>query len=352
VAGSGRLVVAVLDRFPKELEPMIRSGSRPDWELVFATERDAADSRALVRTADAIWAGATPTTAGILSAGPSIAFLQKLGAGVDNVDMEACRSRGAAVARLANVNGETVAEHAIMLILSLYRRLPSIDRRVRSGEWFKEEVRSVHRELRGKTVGIVGMGSSGRAMAKRVNAFGARVIYAAPRRASPEIEAALELTHVSLDELVAAADIVSLHLPLKPDTRNLIDADRIGRMKPDAILINCARGGLVDEAALEASLRANRILGAGLDCFAEEPPGQSPLLLLPNTIVTPHIAGTTLDNFANVVRRAASNTQAFFSGQPLPADDIVYLPPGTPKMGSDNSNNSSARQREVNNTAA
>lgn len=320
--------IAVIDPFPQNLNPVIRSVGRPGWELVLASEADGPLTE-VVREADVLWAGATATTAALLAAGPKLRFLQKLGAGVDNVAMDTVRERGIVVARLAGVNGETVAEHVIMLLLAVYRRLPVVDRRVRAGEWFKEEARGIHREIRGKTVGIVGMGYAGRALATRLGAFGARVIYSDPVRAPVPLEYELGLEFVDLDHLISRADVISLHAPLMDTTRNMINAERIAAMKPDAVVINCARGGLVDEAALAEALRNGRILGAGIDCFASEPPGQSELFALDNVIVTSHIAGTTLDNFGYMMGRAASNTEAFLTGRPMPPQDTVYLPERT-----------------------
>ena len=140
------------------------------------------------------------------------------------------------------------------------------------------------------------------------------------------MEPSLGVTYADLDTLVREADIVSLHLPLMPQTKNIIDAKRIASMKKGAVLINCARGGLVDEAALTEALKAGRLLGAGIDAFSQEPPVGNPLLALDNTVVTPHLAGATLDNFANVVARSVDNAKAVLRGEPLPADDIAVAP--------------------------
>jgi phosphoglycerate dehydrogenase-like enzyme len=142
-------------------------------------------------------------------------------------------------------------------------------------------------------------------------------------RASLEVEQNLGVTYSDLDTLVRAADIVSLHLPLAPQTAGIIDAKRIRAMKPGAVLINCARGGLVDEAALAEALKAGRLLGAGIDAFSTEPPVGSPLLALDNTVVTSHLAGATLDNFAGLVARAVENAKSVLRGTALPTTDEV-----------------------------
>jgi D-3-phosphoglycerate dehydrogenase len=184
----------------------------------------------------------------------------------------------------------------------------------------------VSRQINGKTVGIVGFGAIGQAVAKLLSGFDAHILYYDPRRASPEIERDLHVTYAPLDELTARSDIVSLHLPLMKETAKIFDAARIARMKPGAILVNCARGGLVDEAALHDALVRGHVFSAGLDAFEQEPPVGSPLLLLDQTVVTPHTAGGTIDNFKPVVERAVQNTQSFLSGGHIPEQELVLAP--------------------------
>jgi len=145
-------------------------------------------------------------------------------------------------------------------------------------------------------------------------------------RASPDVEKKLGVSYADLDELLRTADIVSLHLPLLPQTQGIINAARIAAMKPGAVLINCARGGLVDEAALVDALKAGRLFGAGIDAFSVEPPAGSPLLELENTVVTSHLAGATLDNFSGIVARAVENTKSVLRGGALPKTDVVIVP--------------------------
>lgn len=163
-------------------------------------------------------------------------------------------------------------------------------------------------------------------MTKRLRAFGVNVLYYDPIRAPGDVEQSLGVTYSDLDALVREADIVSLHLPLMPQTANIIDAKRIGAMKKGAVLINCARGGLVDEVALAEALKAGRLFGAGIDAFSQEPPVGNPLLALDNTVITPHLAGATLDNFANVVARSVENAKAVLRGDPLPDSDMAVAP--------------------------
>ena len=189
-------------------------------------------------------------------------------------------------------------------------------------------MRGENRQLHGKTVGIVGFGAIGRQLARLLAGFDVEIAYHDPQCADPAQEAALGVRHAGLDALISEADVLSLHLPLLPQTAGLISAERIAAMKPGAILVNAARGGLVGDGALADALRAGHIFAAGLDAFAEEPPVGNPLLALSNTVVTPHCAAATIDNFASVAARATQNYARFLAGQALPAQDVVVPPPG------------------------
>jgi D-3-phosphoglycerate dehydrogenase / 2-oxoglutarate reductase len=201
-----------------------------------------------------------------------------------------------------------------------------VDRRTRAGEWLKEESRGVNRQLHGKRVGLVGLGAIGRELVKLLKGFEADIVYFDPGVSPAEVEQKLGVRHLSLDELLATSDIISLHLPLVPETAGLISKEKIDRMKPGAVLINCARGGLVDEAALATALIEGRLFGAGLDAFAKEPPVGSPLLALEQTVVTPHFAGATIDNFSSVIERAVDNARQYLKTGTLPDADIVFVP--------------------------
>lgn len=320
-----QLSVAVLDPFHPRTIETLRSALPSGWALRIAASDSFDDQAAALGESDMAFIMAAPVPARLLERASRLRFIQKLGAGVDRIDIGFCAESDIAVARLYAGNAIPVAEHTLMLILSAYRRLPLLDRNTRAGRWEKENTRGTSRHLHGKTVGIVGFGAIGRALARLLSGFGVQVLYYDPARAAPEAEAELSASWVSLDELVSRCDVLSLHLPLSKDTAGIIDARRIAAMKPQALLVNCARGGLVDETALAEALAEGRLFGAALDAFAQEPPVGSPLLALQNTIVTPHCAGATLDNFAKIAARAVDNAQRFMAGQPLPADDIVVL---------------------------
>ena len=295
--------------------------------MLCGKSRQLENQTAAVSEAELLFVMAAPVTAEILSAARNVRFIQKLGAGVDKIDLKVCAERGIAVARLAGGNAIPVAEHTLLLILASLRRLPMIDRRTRGGEWLKEESRGVNRQLHGKRVGLIGLGAIGKELAKLLKGFEVEIVYYDPAIAPAEVEQKLGVRALPLDELLATSDIVSLHLPLLPETANLISKERIdpdeaGRSADQL----CACGGLVDEAALTAALTEGRLFAAGIDAFAKEPPIGSPLLTLDQTVVTPHFAGATIDNFSSVIERAVRNAHQYLDSGTLPEADVVFVP--------------------------
>jgi phosphoglycerate dehydrogenase-like enzyme len=212
-----------------------------------------------------------------------------------------------------------VAEHTILLMLAAAKHLSFADRELRAGRWHVNALRAVSRELYGKTIGYVGMGRIGQAVAERLRAFGCSGLYADPAVGlSVAREEALALRRAPLDEVLEHADVVTIHIPLTEETRNLISRRAIARMKPDAILVNTARGGIVDEAALAEALGAGRLLAAGLDVFENEPPqSDNPLLGLPNVVLTPHVSAGTRDAMRQKLAAIFANLARFFDGNEL-----------------------------------
>ena len=224
-------------------------------------------------------------------------LMQILSAGYDRLDVASLKSAGIPLATNGGANAPTVAEHTILLILALYRKLPLHHISLKNGEWLgHQEVLSLN-EIRGKRVGIIGFGKIGQEVARMARGFLADVVYSDPVRADNRIEDELCASQIDFDELIRTSDIVTIHTPLTEGSRGLIDAKVLASMKESAILINTARGGAVVEADLVDALAQKIIAGAGLDVFEQEPLGSSPLLELKNVVITPHTAGSTIDTW-------------------------------------------------------
>jgi phosphoglycerate dehydrogenase-like enzyme len=233
-------------------------------------------------------------------------LVQLLSAGYDRFNLEGARATRLPVAVNGGANAISVAEHAIMLILSTLKHLTELQQAVYAGKWRDHGLRLY--ELSYSTVGIVGLGRIGQQLAERLQGWHVKLLYFDPFRLTPERERELGATYVPLDELLAAADVVTIHVPLNAQTRHLIDARALGLMKRTAVLVNTARGGLVDEAALAEALRSGQIGAAGLDVLDQEPPpADHPLFGLPNAILTPHMAGPTWQSWPRRFGNAYAN---------------------------------------------
>jgi D-3-phosphoglycerate dehydrogenase len=288
------LNVVYLEPVPLDVEAVVRRCLPLGLSLKVRAESESVDSA--LAEADFVLVATTPLPATAIAAAPRLKLIQHQGVGYDKTDVGAAAARGVPVALCPAGTSVGVAEHVFLLVLALYKQLLTADPSLRRGEWLQWGLRPNSYEIAGKRFGLVGLGRIGREVASRARAFGAQVIYFDPIRAAPEVEASLEAGWLPFEELLAQADIVSLHLPLTKTTRHLINAAALARMRPNALLINTARGPLVDEAALRAALQAGQIGGAGLDVFETEPlPAGHPLLALPNVVVTPHIAAGTVD---------------------------------------------------------
>lgn len=254
----------------------------------------------------------------LLDAAPDLRFVSSMSVGVDHIDVPAMSARGIAVGHTPGVLVDTTADTAFALLLAAARRVAEADRFVRDGNWTAANAWSPEfftgKDVSGATLGIVGLGAIGQAVARRATGFGMEVLAwsRTPRRVT-----GIEM--VGLEELLLRSDFVSVHVALAPQTRNLLDADRIGLMKPGAVLVNTARGGIVDENALAAALLNGNLSAAGIDVFASEPvPPDNPLLALPNVVATPHIGSATTLTRARMADMAAANAIAALQGQPMP----------------------------------
>jgi glyoxylate reductase len=251
------------------------------------------------------------------AAGPQLRVVANVGVGYDNVDLAACAARGVLATNTPGVLTDATADLAVALLLMVTRRLGESERLIRAGRpWKFGLFFQLGVGVRGKTLGVVGLGQIGRATARRARALGMRVVYSGRNPAPAEIEAELEARFLPLDELLETADVVSLHCPLTPETFHLIGAAELARMKPTAYLINTARGPIVDEEALVAALRQATIAGAGLDVFEHEPAVNEGLLELENVVLLPHVGSATVETRTAMAVLAARNVAAVLTGQP------------------------------------
>jgi D-3-phosphoglycerate dehydrogenase len=295
--------------------------SRSGLEVEVATGREPEELPDLIRDADALVVrSGTKVTRELIEAGERLAVIGRAGIGVDNIDVEAATDRGVLVLNTADANATTTAELAIAHIFSLSRNLPQADRSVRSGQW--QRSRFSGRELTGKTVGVVGFGTIGRIVASRCIGLQMRVVGHDPFVKREVFESA-GVEPAELDELLAKSDYVTIHTPLNDRTRGLINASNISLMGPGAFLINCARGGIVDEGALVEALSNGKIAGAALDVFEREPPVDSPLLELENVVLTPHLGASTAEAQTKVAVAIARQVAAFLeSGEAIGAINL------------------------------
>ncbi|WP_062117881.1 hydroxyacid dehydrogenase [Aureimonas sp. AU40] len=269
--------------------------NRHDVDVFFSPPYDAPElvaERARRLAVDAIMVRQGKVNDLVIGASPKLKVIVKHGVGIDNIDVVAAARRGIPVLRSLGSNSLAVAEHTIALALTLLKEVHRLDAAVKGGEWPKPSF--IGRDIAGSVIGLVGFGAIGRETARLADALGMEVTVHDPMASPGAIEAAGYTSAERLDDLLRAADIVSLHCPLTQGTRHLIDARSLSLMKPTALLVNTARGGIVDEAALASALTERRIAGAALDSFASEPPAaDSQLWQVPNLLATPHIGGVT-----------------------------------------------------------
>jgi glyoxylate reductase len=258
--------------------------------------------------------------------GPGLRVVSNYAVGFDNIDVAACAARGIAVGNTPGALTETTADFAFALIMAAARRIPEAARYVRERHWLTwGPMLFLGSDVHGTTLGIVGFGRIGQAVARRARGFGMTVLYSSRRRVDPTIEAELGATFVTLPDLLARSDFVSLHVTLGEGTRHLIDAAALALMKPSAILVNTARGPVVDSAALYAALANGRIAAAALDVTDPEPiRTDDPLLELDNCLILPHVASATTAARGRMAEMAAANLLAGVRGEPLPTP---VLPP-------------------------
>lgn len=271
---------------------------------------------AAVPEADALLVrSATTVDAEVLNAGTKLKIVARAGVGLDNVDVDAATARGVLVVNAPTSNIHSAAEHAVALLLAAARQIPAADASLRERTWKRSAFSGT--EIFGKTVGVVGLGRIGQLVAQRVGAFGARVVAYDPY-ASHARAAQLGIELLSLDELLGVADFISVHLPKTQETAGLIGKEALAKTKPGVIIVNAARGGLIDETALADAIASGHVRGAGLDVFAKEPCTDSPLFALPQVVVTPHLGASTAEAQDRAGTDVAASVKLALAGEFVP----------------------------------
>lgn len=300
--------VLVTDNLAPEGVELLRA--TPGLEVIVRPRMSPEELREAIADVHALVVrSATTVDAQAIEAARRLEVIGRAGTGVDNIDLQAATRRGVVVMNAPEANALSTAEHTISLLLALARNVPQACASLKAGRW--EKKRFLGSEVFGKTLGIVGLGRVGRAVAERARGLGMRVVAYDPY-ISPEAALRLGVEMVGLEELLERSDYVSLHVPLTEETRGMLGAERLRRMRRGARLINCARGGLVDEEALRAALEDGHLAGAALDVFAQEPPPPDhPLLRMEQVICTPHLGASTAEAQANVARAIAEQVADF-----------------------------------------
>jgi len=304
--------VALLEQFAPEVQPRLRELAGDGLDLVFCASDSLADRAAVLATADYAVVRAVKMPPELLDAGPRLRMIHQWGTGVDGIPVAEARARGLIVARSPGRNAPSVADLTIGLMLACLRRICVGDARIRAGDWAEPDLYEIGRDLSGARVGLIGYGAIAQAVERRLHGFDCTVLHSRANGGMP------------LDEMIDQVDVLSLHAPATPATRHLINEDRIARMLRGAVLINTARGELVDEVALTKALISGQIGAAGLDAFEREPlPEDAALRQAPNTVFSAHSGGRTRDNFARIVRHWAGNIRAHAAGNALDPADLV-----------------------------
>ena len=315
--------IVVLDAIGPPVAERLRALLPEGFELTHGTALGDDHLTGIIAEADYAISGQVAVGGTVLRAARRLKLLHKWGVGVDNLDIETARALGIKVARTTGSNSVAVAEFTIGLMICALRHIPHGHFGLQHGKWQSWRGQSPFL-LSGKTVGLVGFGAIGKAVARLLSGFGCTLLYNKPHRLDAGEEEALGVAFAELPELLARADVVSLHCPLTPATNGLIDRAALASMKPTAVLINVARGGIVAEQDLAWALQDRIIHAAAVDVYEIEPlPAESPLLHIDNLTLTPHLGAMAADTFVPTVRRMFENIARVSRGEPLPALDVV-----------------------------
>lgn len=311
--------VAILEPFAPAMQARIRSVAGPDLALRFVDGTAAADLAAALDGAEYAVVRTVKLPAALLACAPKLRLIHQWGTGTDGIPVAAAQARGIAVARSPGVNAPSLADLTLGLMLACLRRIPVGDARIRAGAWAEPDLYEIGRDLTGARVGLLGYGAIAAEVAKRLRGFDCDMVYHRPSGPVAGVSG-----FVPLDDLIGGVDVLSLHAPSTPATRHIIDGARIAAMRRGTVLINTARGDLVDEAALAAALQSRQIGAAGLDVFDPEPLGPaSPLWTAPNTVFSAHSGGRTRENFDRIVRHWSGNIRCHLEGRPLDPAHLV-----------------------------
>ena len=317
---TNRPRVLYLSHAPEDIYDVVRRMAGDEVDLVLMDSNDDAARCAAIADCDAVIVASYRLTGTHLAAAKKLQLVHHQGVGWhDTMDWQTICDRDIKLAITLSGSTISVAEHTLMLMLAACRHLSHADAELRKGKWLVNALRTRSREVMGRTVGIIGMGRIGYQVAERLLPFGTTGLYCDPHVTLDAVtEQRLNMRKTDFDTLISTSDIVTLHLPLMASTHNIISKDIIDRMKPGSVLINAARGGLVDEGALDLALRRGHLQSAGLDVFEGEPPSDdNPLLANPACILTPHIAAGTRDALEQKLAAVFENIKRFFDGQPL-----------------------------------
>jgi D-3-phosphoglycerate dehydrogenase len=323
--------IVIADSLPTSAADLL---SAAGWSVDAKAGRKTEELSRDLANADAlIVRSATQVTADLIAAAPKLRVIARAGTGVDNVDVSAATARGILVMNAAGANSVSVAELAAGFLVALARAIPAADASMKQGVWDKKRFMGI--ELRGKVLGVVGFGRIGREVAARARAFGMEILAYDPFLASRAADAA-GVPLVQLDDLLARADFLTLHVPALPETRHLINAERLARMKKGVRIVNTARGELIDDAALAAAIQSGQVAGAAIDVFDPEPPSDWTLTKLPQVIATPHIAASTIEGQEFVGNETAVQVRDYLKDgiirnavnfPSVPPDDVPKLRP-------------------------
>ena len=300
-------LAALADRFASALPD--------DVNLMAVADFTDEEFRGLAADATVLVNARRPIDAATLAMAPAVRFIQMIGAGTDPLDRSALAEAGVVAAYNPGVNRTGAAEHTIMLMLALIKRLPASDQATRAGRFAPGEIisRGID-DLADATVGIIGMGHIGQAVAERLFPFGARIVYHS-HRSMPDVEARFGAERLPFEDVLRRSNIVTLHIPLTSETHHLIGRAEIAAMPRGSYLINAGRGGLVDEVALRDAVTSGHLAGAGLDVLEHETDGSNPFADVPEVVVTPHLGGGSRNSMNGVVERSTANIRRFLAGE-------------------------------------